>query len=172
MSTPSSIGTAGGVLKIVSTAVAPLTMITAILLFTGWVRTRAYFGYFGVDTSSLGLGPQDYILRSGDLGVGAVLVFALVVGVMLVVDRVVAQLMSRVERREIQRRVEVGLAVLGVALAIGGMAVVVDAVAVAVAPSVSAAAVVALGAVLILRFGHQAAGRRGHWVYPRPRSGC
>src|SRR4051794_7830588 len=59
---------------------APLTLITALLFYIGWVRTDQVYEHFGVDLSLVGLSNQDYILRSVDgiyIPLGVVLVLAL-----------------------------------------------------------------------------------------------
>lgn len=38
--------------------------LTGMLYYFGWVRTRATFDYFGLDTSALGFSASDYLLRS------------------------------------------------------------------------------------------------------------
>lgn len=43
---------------------APITVITALLYYFGWVRTGAIFNYFGVDQRLLAYTMQDYLLRS------------------------------------------------------------------------------------------------------------
>jgi hypothetical protein len=61
--------------------------VGALLLYVGWVRTRAFFTYFGINAMELGFSPQDYVLRSADVGLGAVVLVALAGGVLLVLDR-------------------------------------------------------------------------------------
>lgn len=39
-------------------------MLTAVLYYFGWVRTRATYGYFGVDVSMLNFSVADYVLHS------------------------------------------------------------------------------------------------------------
>jgi len=41
-------------------------VITAILFYFGWARSRATYAYFGVDTSTLNFSVSDYVLRSVD----------------------------------------------------------------------------------------------------------
>jgi hypothetical protein len=47
--------------------IAPTTIIPALVLYFGWVRTNAIALYFGVDPGVLGLSAQDYALRSADV---------------------------------------------------------------------------------------------------------
>ena len=54
------------ILKVFGQVVAPATLITALLIFFGWSRTTALFGWFGVDPTSLGFSSTDYLLTSQD----------------------------------------------------------------------------------------------------------
>src|SRR5215212_1056114 len=59
---------------------APLTLITALLIYIGWARTAEVYRYFGVDLSFVELSNQDYVLRSIDgiyIPLGVILVLAL-----------------------------------------------------------------------------------------------
>jgi hypothetical protein len=44
--------------------VAPATFLTAVLLYYGYVSSRAQFRYFGVDVDTIGLSTRDYVMRS------------------------------------------------------------------------------------------------------------
>jgi len=46
--------------------IAPATLVTGLLFYFGFARTRAQGAYFGIDTSVLGFSSQDYLLRSVD----------------------------------------------------------------------------------------------------------
>jgi len=43
---------------------APVSIFTGILVYSGWIRTRALFEYFGVTPSLFDYSVQDYLLRS------------------------------------------------------------------------------------------------------------
>ncbi|MDI6103984.1 hypothetical protein QLQ12_35880 [Actinoplanes sp. NEAU-A12] len=45
-------------------AIAPISLISAVLFYFGYVSSRAQYEYFGVDVDAIGLGTQDYIMRS------------------------------------------------------------------------------------------------------------
>ena len=49
---------------IVGLFVAPTTLITSLCYFYGYVATRSYFLYFGVDTDAIGFTTTDYLMRS------------------------------------------------------------------------------------------------------------
>jgi len=44
--------------------VAPATALSAVLFYFGYVSSRAQYEYFGIDVDTIGLGTQDYIMRS------------------------------------------------------------------------------------------------------------
>lgn len=54
--------------KLASAVISQVAIVTALLYYFGWARTKAAFEYFGLDTSVVGLSAEDYLLRS----VGAV----------------------------------------------------------------------------------------------------
>ncbi|EWT02751.1 hypothetical protein N865_04725 [Intrasporangium oryzae NRRL B-24470] len=63
---PSVLQEVPAVLRVLGQVVAPATLITAVLIFFGWSRTAALFGWFGVDPTSLGFSSTDYLLTSQD----------------------------------------------------------------------------------------------------------
>jgi hypothetical protein len=50
----------------IGVVVAPITLITSLLYYFGWVRTSTYYRYFGVDHSILNFSLTDYLIRSID----------------------------------------------------------------------------------------------------------
>jgi hypothetical protein len=49
---------------VVGLFVAPTTVITSLCYFYGYVATRSYFSYFGIDTDAIGFTTTDYVLKS------------------------------------------------------------------------------------------------------------
>ena len=145
----------------VSAVIAPLTVVTALLFYVGWVRTRAFFSYFGVSAALVGFSPQDYVLRSADVGFGAVLLLALAGVVLVGLDRLVAIVIARVSGRVLGQWVRWGLAGLGASLVLIGLGGATAEAAVAVVPPIAGAGLLALGAVLFLRFGAESPSRQG-----------
>jgi hypothetical protein len=45
-------------------AIAPVSILSALLFYFGYVSSRAQYEYFGLDVDTIGLGTQDYIMRS------------------------------------------------------------------------------------------------------------
>jgi hypothetical protein len=61
---PPAAGTLERFLDAGKTAIPPLTLLTAVLFYFGYVSARAQYEYFGVDVDTIGLGTQEYIMRS------------------------------------------------------------------------------------------------------------
>src|SRR3954447_26827251 len=48
----------------ISSVVAPVTLLTALLFYFGYASSRAQYDYFGIDVDTIGLSTQDYVMRS------------------------------------------------------------------------------------------------------------
>lgn len=48
----------------VSSVVAPITLISAVLFYFGYVYTTTEYAYFGLDVDTVGLSTQEFIMRS------------------------------------------------------------------------------------------------------------
>jgi hypothetical protein len=44
--------------------VAPVTVLSALLFYFGYVSSRSQYEYFGIDVDTIGLGTRDYVMRS------------------------------------------------------------------------------------------------------------
>jgi hypothetical protein len=42
----------------------PITLVTALLFYFGYVSARSQYEYFGIDVDTIGLSTQDYVMRS------------------------------------------------------------------------------------------------------------
>jgi hypothetical protein len=84
--------------EVITTFIAPTTLVGALVFYFGWTRTRAWWLYFGVDPSVLGFSNQDYVLRSVNALFPALLVVAIVAAAMAWAvrrtDRLVADIAS------------------------------------------------------------------------------
>ncbi|MHA6619905.1 hypothetical protein [Pseudonocardia sp. DLS-67] len=138
---------------------APITVIGALLLYIGWVRTRAFFTYFGIDAGLLGFGPQDYVLRSGQVGLGAVVILAIVSGVLIGFDHALSGVLAMT--RGAGRQISTGLAIGGVSCVLLGLFQVLDYARVAATPPDAWIALAAGGALVLLRFGSGTLTRSG-----------
>lgn len=61
---PSAVGRLERWVRSSATIVAPATALSALLFYFGYVASRSQFEYFGIDVDTVGLGTQDYIMRS------------------------------------------------------------------------------------------------------------
>jgi hypothetical protein len=52
--------------RVLGGIVAPTTLLTALLYYFGWLHAYYLFGYFGVNSTTLGFGTVDYLMRSVD----------------------------------------------------------------------------------------------------------
>jgi hypothetical protein len=51
-------------LTLATTFIAPVTFVTALLFYFGYVSSRAQYSYFGVDVDALGMGTREFVMRS------------------------------------------------------------------------------------------------------------
>lgn len=68
--------------RLVGTAVAPTTALTALLFYFGWSHAYYFFDYFGLNSTTLGLTTSDYLMRSQD-GLFVPLLVLTIVGMVL-----------------------------------------------------------------------------------------
>lgn len=54
----------GSVFEFATRVLAPVSVLTAVLFYFGFVREQALFTYFGVDLGSVGFSTTDYLVRS------------------------------------------------------------------------------------------------------------
>jgi hypothetical protein len=135
----------------IASVVAPLTIVTATLKYIGWVRYRAIFGYFGVHPALTSFTPQDYLFHSGVVGFGGVLLLALAGAVLLIADRLIIKAFNRFP--EPLRFLRATLALSGIVLVLLGLGSATTTVMRASVPPASGAIMLALGTLLVLRYG-------------------
>lgn len=131
--------------------IAPTTILSALLVYVGWVRNEAYYDYFGISQGVLELSVQDYALRSADVTFGAITRVVAVALVFVVFDRAVSFRLAR-SGEPVAHWIVVGLALVGVVSLVGGFLVLRGDVQWFFAPFVGAA-IVGAGVILTVRFG-------------------
>ncbi|MBO0821219.1 MAG: hypothetical protein J2P26_10245 [Nocardiopsaceae bacterium] len=52
--------------RLFGNVVAPTTLLTAVLYYFGYLHAWYFFGYFGLNSTALGFGTVDYLIRSVD----------------------------------------------------------------------------------------------------------
>ena len=113
--------------RFLGAAVAPTTMVTALLFYFGWSHAYYFFEYFGVHSTTLGLTTSDYLMRSQD-GLFVPLVVLAIAG--LVVFRAHHAVRRRIDADPTNprwRRATWGVTAVGaVAATTGVLSVVVD----------------------------------------------
>lgn len=104
-----------------SSFVAPLTLVTALLFYFGYVSTREFFRYFGVDVDIIGLSSQEFVMRSPGALFIPVMILLLVAAGAMIGHRVLRRwLVSRPVQT--QRRVVAAFAWTGIGLLLAGIA--------------------------------------------------
>jgi hypothetical protein len=101
--------------RLLGSVVAPTTLVTALLYYFGWNWAWYFFGHFGVNSTAIGFGTMDYIMRSVDALYIPVVVLAIVSLLALWGN---ALLLPRVASRRRRARVVWGVAGAGGALAV------------------------------------------------------
>jgi hypothetical protein len=102
-----------------STFVAPATLITALLFYFGYVSSRTFFLYFGVDVDMLGLSTQQFVMRSPGALFIPVMVLLLLASVLILVHHLLRRRLARRPQETRRRAVRVFAWSGAVLLAIG-----------------------------------------------------
>jgi MFS family permease len=61
---PDAVGRLEQLVRAGASFVAPATALSAVLFYFGYVSARSQYEYFGIDVDTIGMGTQDYIMRS------------------------------------------------------------------------------------------------------------
>ncbi|GAA3625647.1 hypothetical protein GCM10022200_05000 [Microbacterium awajiense] len=102
--------------------VAPLTVVTALLFYFGYVSTREFFLYFGIDVDLIGLGSQEFVMRSPGALFIPVMVLLLLSAGLLVGHRMLRRRLVE-EPVAVAGRVVATIAWSGIGLVLGGLLV-------------------------------------------------
>ena len=140
-----------GTFELILSAAAPVTVVTALLVHVGWVRNRAYYGYFGIGQDLLRPSMQDYVLRSVDVTFGAVVRLVAVGLVLILLDRIFVHVLRKRTREAGVDRVTVALVAVGVVSSAVGLFSALGLAGELSVPPIVAAAILALGAGMVLR---------------------
>jgi len=136
-------------------------VLTALFVYFGFVRTSAFYGYFGVNLGVLKLSIQDYVLRSVDVSFGAVSRLALVGALLIALDQGVAVALTRRAAGDHgDRALRWTLTASGAVLLVLGLTSAVSREVTAVLNPLIGSALLALGAIMMVRFGSALLGDR------------
>lgn len=91
--------------------VAPVTLISGLLFYFGYVSARSQYEYFGIDVDTIGLSTQDYVMRSPQPLLVPLLVFALIAVAVVLLHNAIQPTSTAITRA---RRVAVVVLLLGV----------------------------------------------------------
>ncbi|GAA1691858.1 hypothetical protein ACFTSF_31065 [Kribbella sp. NPDC056951] len=92
--------------------VTPVTLISTLLFYFGYVSARSQYEYFGIDVDTIGLSTQDYVMRSPQPLLVPLLVLTLIAVAALLVHNAIHPTATAVRRAT---RVIVVVLLLGVA---------------------------------------------------------
>lgn len=104
-------------LSVGGSIIAPVTAITALLFYFGYVSSRAQYDYFGVDVDLVGLTTQDYVMRSPQPLLVPLLVLTLTCALLLGLHTFVRRQLTDHQLRRLARRT----VVVGVAFVVVGL---------------------------------------------------
>ncbi|WP_092613548.1 hypothetical protein [Raineyella antarctica] len=104
----------------IASFVAPITLITSLLFYFGYVSSREYFRYFGVDVDLLGLSPREFVMRSPGALFVPVMILLLLAAALSLGHRVLRRRL-RAAGAPRQHRVVTVIAVAGAALLLAGL---------------------------------------------------
>ena len=106
--------------------VTPVTLITALLFYFGYVSSRSQYEYFGIDVDAIGLSTQDYVMRSPQPLLVPLLVLSLIAVAGLLLHNAIRARsgLVAVRRSRLAAVVVLALGVLGLFLypVLGGLA--------------------------------------------------
>lgn len=96
--------------------VAPVTLISGLLFYFGYVSARSQYEYFGIDVDTIGLSTQDYVMRSPQPLLVPLLGITLLAVAGLLLHNAIQPSATAIRRAKV---VAVGLLLLGVLGLIG-----------------------------------------------------
>jgi hypothetical protein len=104
-----------GILELLGSVAAPVTVITSLLFYFGWAYTGAFYRYFAIDRSTLDLSVRDYVLRSINSMLWPLILGLVLAALWIWVHGLVVRIVADERRRPLVRRVSLVVGGLGVA---------------------------------------------------------
>jgi len=137
-------------IEALTAVVAPLTLLTALVVSFGYARSKAYFGYYGIGQGVLNLSVEDYLFRSVDVTFGSAVWSIVAVVLLIALDRLVVSLHTW--RSVAASRLVWTVRVLGGASMLLGMYIASGGPGLGWLPFPMAALLLAAGSVVLLRW--------------------
>jgi hypothetical protein len=133
------------ILKVVGAVSGSTALIVALLIYFGWARTQAYFGYFGVPADIVAYSTEQYVLRSAR---PMFVIFFVIIGIVVSAEVVKVAIGSRLA--SVSRHLTTAADLLAVGLLVFAILVAVNLVGLEPRPVLVPAAL--LAAAIMLRF--------------------
>jgi uncharacterized membrane protein len=77
-------------LEVILGAIAPVTLVTGLLIYLGYMANKTYFSYFGISQSVLNFSTDSYILGSADVTFGSSVRIVLAVTLLVLLEWAIA----------------------------------------------------------------------------------
>jgi hypothetical protein len=139
-------------LKSVFEIVAPISVITALMVYVGWTRNQAYFGYFGIGQGVLRPSVQDFALRSVGVTFGGFARVLFVALCLVGLDLALSLLGRSRKGKHAVTWIMVALSLVGMIFCLLGILVALGTMSVSVIPPLVGAFLLGVGAILLIRF--------------------
>lgn len=110
-----------GMLELLASVAAPVTVITSVLFYFGWIHTGAFYRYFAIDRSALDLSVRDYVVRSISSMLWPMIIGLVLAALWTWAHGLVARTLVDKRRRPLLRRLSLAVGLLGVLCFITGL---------------------------------------------------
>jgi hypothetical protein len=109
-----------GVLELLGSVAAPVTVVTSVMFYFGWVHTGAFYRYFAIDRTALELSVRDYVVRSINSILWPLIMGLVLAALWIWVHGMVVRTLVDEHRRALVRRLSLAVGGLGVACFVTG----------------------------------------------------
>jgi hypothetical protein len=109
------------ILELLGVVAAPVTVVTAVLFYFGWVYTRTFYDYFAIHHTLLDLSGRDYVLRSINAMLWPLIAWLTLAASWTWAHRLVIRTLADERRRPLLRRLSLALGAVGGACFVTGL---------------------------------------------------
>lgn len=110
-----------GILELLGSVVAPVTLVSSLLFYFGWAYTSAFYRYFAIDHTTLDLSVRDYVLRSINSMLWPVILGLALAALWIWAHGLALRVLADERRRPLVRRLSLAVGGLGVACITTGL---------------------------------------------------